>query len=306
VPVRRIVEESSVLVDGPWTHRDISANGIRFHAAELGAGPLVLLLHGFPQFWWTWRHQIVALAEAGFRVVAPDLRGYGASDKPPRGYDQPTLAADIVGLVRALGEPDAMLVGHDWGGVLAVTTALLHPSMVRRVALLGIAHPLAIRAEMLRRPRGQLAASRYFLDFQVPWRPERWLVRDDATNVAGLLRRWGGPGYPTGEAERRYRDAMQILYVPHRALEYYRWIVRAQLRADGRRFNLLLTRPVDVPTLHIHGALDNCVLAASARASGRYVAASYEWLLLDRAGHFPHEELPERVNGELVRWLKEG
>ena len=105
-----------MVIDGPWTHRDISANGIRLHVAEAGTGPLVVLLHGFPEFWWAWRDQLPAIAEAGFRVVAPDLRGYGASDKPPRGYDSLTLAADVAGLIRALGERDAIVVGHGWGG----------------------------------------------------------------------------------------------------------------------------------------------------------------------------------------------
>ena len=135
------VDASAVLVDGPWTHRVVSANGIGLHVAEAGTGPLVLLLHGFPEFWWTWRHQLVGLADAGFRVVAPDLRGYGASDKPPRGYDAVTLAADVAGLVRALGERDATIVGHDWGGLLAWTVGTLHPRVVRRLAVLGAAHP---------------------------------------------------------------------------------------------------------------------------------------------------------------------
>ena len=119
VPTDGPPDATSVLLPGPWTHRDISANGVRLHVAEAGTGPLVLLLHGYPQFWWTWRHQLTALADAGFHAVAPDLRGYGASDKPPRGYDLPTLAADIAALVRALGEQDAVLVGHDWGACSA-------------------------------------------------------------------------------------------------------------------------------------------------------------------------------------------
>src|SRR5690348_3753826 len=106
---------------------------------EAGAGPLVVLLHGFPEFWWAWRHQIVDLADAGFRVVAPDLRGYGASDKPPRGYDALTLAADIAGLVRAVGERDAVVVGHGWGGHVAWTLASAHPAVVRRLVVVGSA-----------------------------------------------------------------------------------------------------------------------------------------------------------------------
>jgi hypothetical protein len=111
------VEQSAVLVDGPWTHREVTANGARFHLAECGPadGPLLLLLHGFPEFWWSWRHQLVALGDAGFRAVAPDLRGYGASDKPPRGYDAYTLSSDVAGMVRALGARDATVVGS--GGV---------------------------------------------------------------------------------------------------------------------------------------------------------------------------------------------
>ncbi|WP_040924835.1 alpha/beta fold hydrolase, partial [Saccharomonospora iraqiensis] len=105
-------DPSSVRLAGPWTHRDVSANGIRLHVAELGSGPLVLLLHGFGEFWWVWHRQLRDLADAGYRAVAVDLRGYGDSDKPPRGYDGWTLAGDVAGLVRALGERRAHLVGH--------------------------------------------------------------------------------------------------------------------------------------------------------------------------------------------------
>lgn len=124
---------SPVRLDGPWTHRDVAANGARFHIAELGDGPLVLLLHGFPQFWWTWRHQLTALADAGFRAVAMDLRGVGGSDRTPRGYDPANLALDITGVIRSLGEPDAALVGHDMGGYLAWTAAVMRPKLVRRL-----------------------------------------------------------------------------------------------------------------------------------------------------------------------------
>src|ERR1700755_2451167 len=121
--MRRPPDEESIRLDGPWTHRTVRANGIALHVAELGTGPLVLLLHGFPQFWWAWRQQMIDLADAGFRAVAVDLRGYGASDKPPRGYDAPTLAADVAALVTSLGSSDAMVVGTDVGGTLAWTMA---------------------------------------------------------------------------------------------------------------------------------------------------------------------------------------
>ena len=138
---------SAVLLDGPWSHRDVAANGARFHIAELGDGPLVLLLHGFPQFWWTWRHQLVALADAGFRAVAMDLRGVGGSDRTPRGYDPANLALDVTGVIRSLGEPDAALVGHDLGGYLAWTAAAMRPKLVRRLAVSSMPHPRRWRSQ---------------------------------------------------------------------------------------------------------------------------------------------------------------
>jgi pimeloyl-ACP methyl ester carboxylesterase len=301
---RPLIEDSTVLVDGPWLHRSINANGIRLHVAEAGTGPLVLLLHGFPEFWWSWRHQLVALADAGYHVVAPDLRGYGASDKPPRGYDAPTLASDIAGLVRALGESDAVVIGHDWGGHLAWSVAALHPAVVRRLVVLSIPHPLRWH-QALRRDPDQRQASHYALRFQLPWTPERWIVEDDAVNIADLLHAWGGSAFPDAETERRCRDAIQILHTPNRALEYYRWAARSTTRTDGRRYRRGMTTLIKAPTLQLHGSLDRCVLPQTAQGSGQYVAADYEWRVLEGLGHFPHEESPDLVTGELLRWCKD-
>src|SRR6201994_4183333 len=146
--------DAVVQIGGPWNHRSISANGTRFHAAEAGDGPLVLLLHGFPEFWWTWRHQLAVLPEAGFRAVAVDLRGYGGSDKPPRGYDLITAAADAAGLVRALGEANAIVIGHGLGGLAAWTLAAYYPKAVRRLAVISMAHPLRMRASVGAGPLG--------------------------------------------------------------------------------------------------------------------------------------------------------
>jgi pimeloyl-ACP methyl ester carboxylesterase len=301
---RPLIEESAVLVDGPWTHRDISTNGIRLHIAEAGTGPLVLLLHGFPEFWWSWRHQLVALAEAGYHAVAPDLRGYGASDKPPRGYDAPTLAADVAGIVRALGEREAVVVGHDWGGHLAWSVAALHPAVVRRLVVVSIPHPL--RWYRALRDGEQRAASGYIFRFQLPWTPERWVVENDAANIGALLRLWGGPTFPDDETDRRCREAIQILHTPNRALEYYRWAVRSTTRTDGRRYRRQMSVPITRPTLQLHGSVDPCVLPRTAQGSGQHVAADYEWRLLEGLGHFPHQEAPELVTSELLRWCKDG
>ncbi|HET7405603.1 MAG TPA: alpha/beta hydrolase [Mycobacteriales bacterium] len=272
--------------------------------AELGSGPLVLLLHGFPQFWWAWREQLVALADAGFRVVAPDLRGYGASDKPPRGYDMFTLAGDVAALVRALGEPAAAVVGHGQGGVVAWTTAALHPAVVRRLVVVAAPHPLRMRTAVVTTPGEQLRAGAHLALFQLPRYPEAWLTRDGAVNTGALIRSWSArSGWPDDEALRRYREAMLIPGVAHCAMEYYRWAGRSQLRPDGRRFARAVRRPVDAPTLALHGRDDPYVPARLARGSGLYVRGPYTWREIEQAGHFPPEEQSGAVTAELLRWL---
>lgn len=296
------VEESSVLVPGPWTHRDVSANGVRLHVAEAGHGPLVLLLHGFPQFWWCWRHQLTGLAGAGYRAVAADLRGYGASDKPPRGYDVLTLADDVAGLVRALGERSAVLVGTDWGGLLAWVVATRHPAVIRRLVVVGMAHPLVLRRALLT-DRAQRQGWRHLLRFQLPRLPERWLTSAGGANVARLLARWAGPGWPDPESAERYQAAMQIPGAAHSSLEYQRWAVRSLLRPDGLRVARLLQPGVTVPTLQLHGSADPAVPARVAAASSRFVHASYAWQELPGVGHFPAEEAPEAVTAAVARWI---
>jgi pimeloyl-ACP methyl ester carboxylesterase len=287
----------------------VRANGIALHVAEVGAGPLVLLLHGFPQFWWAWHQQLIDLADAGYRAVAVDLRGYGASDKPPRGYDSPTLAADMAALVTSLGESNAMVVGTDLGGTLAWTMAASHPRVVRALVTLGAAHPLRMRHELRlgAGPRQRQASAYILRTFQVPRRAENLLSRDP-TWVRALYDRWTGPrwrgtpGYVHDVA--RYAEAMRIHPVSFCAAEHYRWMVRSLVRADGRRYADALRAPITAPVLHLHGDFDTCVLPSTAQGSGQYVTGQYEWRVLDGVGHFPHNEVPEFVSGELLRWAK--
>jgi len=294
---------SAIYIDGPWSHRAVSANGRRFHVAESGEGPLVLMLHGFPQFWWAWRHQLVSLPTAGFRAVAADLRGYGGSDKPPRGYDLITAASDAAGLIRALGEANAVVVGHDWGGLVAWTMAAYYPKVMRRLAVVSAAHPLRMRTEMLAGPLHRGWRYGYTLGFQLPVLPESRLVRDNAEQVGQMLRAWSRPGWPDRETEDRYRAAMGVPSVAHSALEYHRWFLRSALRPDGMRYAHRMRAPIQAPTLHLHGALDSCVPARSAQGSARYVAAPYRWRLIDGAGHFPPEEQADQFDAALRNWL---
>ena len=301
--------EPVIQIAGPWTHRSVTANGSRFHVASMGEGPLVLLLHGFPEFWWTWRQQLVTLSEAGYRAVAVDLRGYGGSDKPPRGYDQITAAADVAGLIRALGEANAIVVGHDWGGLTAWTLAAYFPKSVRRLAVVSMAHPLRMRARVMSSPftishsLSEPARGGYPLAFQVPMWPERQLVRNGGALVGSILSSWSAPGWPEPGTVRVYQRAMRIPPVAHTSLEYQRWFVRSTFRPDGLRYARQMRTPVTPPVLHLHGAVDACIPPQFARGAGGYVEGPYRWKLIEGAGHFPQEERPDAFDAELLGWL---
>ena len=311
MPLTTSVDAADTLIDGPWRHRFIAANGARFHVAEAGTGPLVMLLHGFPEFWWAWRHQLPVLAAAGYRAVALDLRGYGASDKPPRGYDTITLAADVAGVIRALGETGAVIVGHDWGGWLAWSMPGLAPRETRAVAALSMAHPLTLRTALTRN-RAQRRAWRPVLEFQLPMRPERQLVRGD--RAVGLIEQWSAPRPPTSqpgspepfpdpETLEVYRRAMRVPFVAHSAMEYYRWALRSVPRRDGRRFAAAIQDQITVPVLQLHGELDGFVLPATAVGSHHRAGPALSYTLIPGVGHFLPEEAPDQVNAALLAWL---
>jgi pimeloyl-ACP methyl ester carboxylesterase len=300
------VDAADTLIEGPWRHRFVAANGARFHVAEIGTGPLVVLLHGFPQFWWAWRHQLPALAAAGYRAVALDLRGYGASDKPPRGYDTISLAADVAGVIRALGEAEAVIAGHDWGGWLAWSMPAIAPRETRAVAALSMAHPLTLRTA-LRHDRAQRRAWRPVLDFQVPMRPEQRLTQDDL--VGELMQQWSAPhrsgatGFPGPDVLDVYRRAIRVPFVAHSSMEYYRWALRSLPRRDGRRFAATVRGRIGVPVLQLHGELDPFVLPTTAVASHQRVGGPLSYELLPGAGHFLPEEAPQAVTTALLSWL---
>jgi pimeloyl-ACP methyl ester carboxylesterase len=310
---------SVVRIDGPWRHLEVHANGIRFHVVEAqtsaqipgrsgGAGvsarPLVVLLHGFGSFWWSWRHQLRALS--GARLVAVDLRGYGGSDKPPRGYDGWTLAGDTAGLIRALGHSSATLVGHADGGLVCWATSMLHPRLVHAIAVVSSPHPIALRASALTRRDQGRALLPSLLKYQVPIGPERWLTRNDAAELESLVRsRAGGKWVASedfSETIAHMRRAIQIPSAAHSALEYQRWAVRSQLRGEGRRFMRSMNRQLGVPMLHLRGEADPYVLGDPVRRTLRF-APHGRYVSVGGAGHFSHEECPDQVNEQLSRFL---
>ena len=288
---------SSVRDDGPWEHRDISANGIRFHIAEAGSGPLIVLLHGFGQYWRSWRYQIPGLARAGFRVVAPDLRGYGDTDKTPRGYDAFTLADDVAGLVRSLGERDAVLVGHGYGGVTAFNTAVMKPDQVRGVVAIAAPHP--IRMAKVRRPIRSDRYGRLLSWASIPFYPERRLAAANGALLERIVRSQSGPVWKASrdftETVARMRLAIRIPGAARGAVEHLRWVARSPLRHDGHRHREALARPVTAPVLHVVGDADRFTPASSLADAREQCTGWYTLSTVRGVGHYPAEEAPRLV-----------
>jgi pimeloyl-ACP methyl ester carboxylesterase len=291
-------------VEGAWKHRDVAANGARFHIAEVGEGPLIMLLHGFPEFWWAWRHQLPVLAAAGYRVVAMDLRGYGSSDKTPRGYDPMTLAADVAGVIQTIGARAAVVVGQGWGGLVGWATAAAHPVCVDALCTVAAPHPTQLLRPSLTAHRGPIG---HLVAMQVPWIPERQIRR--GSYVARHLSRWSSDesSFPSTEVVARYTEALAAWPAPHCALEYHRWLLRSRLRADGRAFTRLMRPAIALPVLQIVGADDPATSPLAVRRSARHVDpshGSHTVVVLESAGHFPHEEQPDAFTAALSTWLE--
>jgi pimeloyl-ACP methyl ester carboxylesterase len=278
----------------------LDADGVRLHAVERGRGPLVLLLHGFPDFWYGWRRQIPALAAAGFRAVAVDLRGYNLSGRPPRvaDYRVSRLAADVRAVVGALGAERAHVVGHDWGGAVAWHVAARHPAVVDRVAVLNAPHPGRF-AELLRTP-GQALRSWYVGAFQLPLLPELVLGAARRRLLLSALRAMHlRPGALTDADVARYDAAFARPGALRAALAYYRAAARgpAESLGDGR------TDPR--PTLVLWGQRDPALRPENADGLERWVPDLRVERIAD-AGHFVQADAPDAVNGALVRFLRAG
>jgi epoxide hydrolase 4 len=279
-----------------WQHRDIITNSIRMHYVTQGTGPLIVLLHGFPEFWYSWRHQVPFLAEHGYTVVAPDLRGYNDTDKPRTGYSVPTLLRDIVGLIKGLGYEKAIIVGHDWGGALAWVFALRYPQMTERLVVLNAPHPQALMRE-LRTPQ-QLRKSWYIFFFQIPWLPEFVLSRQHAAPIGKMLYESAvqKAAFPP-EVLSHYRDAMSKPGALRAGLNYYRAIFR-------NPFSTRASTTISAPTLLIWGDQDIALGIALTRGLEQWVPNLRIQHLPD-SGHWVQQEKPETVNTLLLAFLQE-
>ncbi len=293
-----------------WTHHRVRVGEIEVHHVEAGPkdGPLVLLLHGFPELWYAWRLQIGALAAAGHRVVAPDLRGYGESEKPGRvrDYRGAALVGDVAGLISALGAKTATVVGHDWGGALAWMVAMHRPDLVERLVVLNAPHPGAFSRAL--RTFSQARRSWYIFFFQLPWLPERLLRAGDYRAIRKTLRKEcrRPEGFTDADVER-YIEAAARPGALTAAVNYYRAAVRqswkdlfrpARPDADGPY------RRVEVPTLIVWGEQDS-FLGPELADPGRSWAPNLRLERLGEAAHWVQIDAPERVNALLLDFLAE-
>ena len=272
---------------------------VRLHYVEAGEGPLVVLLHGFPQTHHMWRFQIPALVEAGFRVVAPDMRGYNLSDKPEgiEQYRVGLLARDVERLIVELGEEKAAVVGHDWGAIVAWFVAMQYPERVEKLVILNVPHPARFFFDGLTMPK-QLLRSSYIFFFQIPRLPEKALsARDFAVLRAGFRKNPVRPGAISEEDAERYVEAMAQPGALTAAINYYRALFRnpSETRA--------LLKKVEAPTFVIWGEKD-VFLSSELAEPGPLWVPNLRLERLPDASHFVAEDRPDEVNALLLDFLR--
>ncbi len=302
-------------------HRFVETNGVRLHCVTDGDGPLVVLLHGFPECWYSWRHQLAALAPR-FRVVAPDLRGYNESDKPAgvRAYALSELVADVRGLVEAFGERQAIIVGHDWGGGVAWTFAMEHPDATRRLVVMNCPHP-AIFAQHLQTNRRQLARSWYMFFFQLPWLPETLLGLGQAALIGRAIRQSAVRQDAISDEDlRTLREAASRPGALRAGINYYRAVFRSPdavgswprwLRrfvygdrpVPGARLTLEDWPKITAPTLLIWGEHDVALGKELTVGMEPLFTGPLEIKYIPLSGHWVQQEQPEVVNGYLLDFL---
>ncbi len=315
------------------THRFVESNGIRLHIAEQGTGPLVVLLHGFPESWYSWRHQLGALADAGYHAVAPDQRGYGQSDRPPEveRYTQLHLVGDVIGLLDALGEAQAVVVGHDFGAPVAWNTALLRPDRVRGVVGLSVPHLPRGPVSSLQALRTGLGEGFYQAYFQAPGVADAELARDVRRTVRSFLYSASGDAPNASEGRQPVippgRGILDILADPGTLPD---WLTEADVEFYASEFartgftgGLNWYRNIDrswelmaawqgarviAPALYVAGEHDLVVNFPRVRGMIEHLTAFAPNLrgtvLLPGCGHWAQQERPAEVNRALIEFVQ--
>ena len=332
---RRVIPEDEP-ADGAWLHGFAEgAGGVLLHYAELppargGDAPLALLLHGFPEFWWSWRHQMHALSAAGYHVVAPDLRGYNLSDKPKEvaDYAMPVLIEDVERLIAHFGRERAVIAGHDWGGAIAWHFAIERPELTDRLMVLNAPHPEPFQRALGRRRLNlrQVRRSWYMYMFQLPRLPERWLAVNDCERIGLILRDTAAhaEAFPP-DVLRHYRTAASRPGALRGGLNYYRAASRAALQAarqDSGTLDKLLTAfgvgrasggnvaarrswdRIAAPTLLIWGEKDRALGKELTEEMEGLFSGTFELVYLPDCAHWVQQECPQEVNRIMLGFLQ--
>jgi epoxide hydrolase 4 len=284
------------VLEGSWKHDFITTNGIKLHYVTQGEGKLMLMLHGFPEFWYSWRHQIPEFAK-DYKVVALDLRGYNESDKPQQleAYNIQELRQDVAGVITGLGYENCILVGHDWGGAIAWNFAYYYPQMVEKLIVLNIPHPAKL-VEGLRMPQ-QLLKSWYIFFFQLPFLPE-WLIQsNDYQLIAEGLQRMAIDKSTFSLADlEAYKDAAAKRGALTAMVNYYRNIFQGLLQDS------LKQKELEIPTLMIWGENDAALSKELTYETAKYVK-NLTIKYIPNCSHWVQQEQPQLVNQYIREFL---
>jgi len=288
-------------MDAAIRHENVRANGLRFHVASAGDGDrLALCLHGFPESWFSWRHQLPLLARLGYRAWAPDLRGYGGSERPPhlQDYAIERLLDDVAGLIDAAGARSTVLLAHDWGAIVAWYFALRQVRPLERLVIMNVPHPACAAREMRR--AAQLRRSWYMFFFQLPWLPERLLGLAGARAIGDVFQRsTRDPSRFPEDVTRVFREAAAQPGALTAMLNYY----RAFLRGGGARRQSALGFPrIETPTLMLWGEEDVALTKATTYGTEAFVR-DLTLRYLPGVSHWVQQEAPDSVNAMLEAWL---
>jgi epoxide hydrolase 4 len=291
---KKAEEVAMAVLNGTWQHEYITSNGIRLHYVTQGEGPLMLMLHGFPEFWYSWRHQIPEFAK-DYKVVALDLRGYNESDKPQQqsAYVMSEFVKDVEGVIKGLGYDGCVLVGHDWGGAIAWNFAYAHPEMLERLIVLNMPHPAKF-ADGLRTPQ-QLLRSSYAFFFQLPVLPELLIQSSDYGAIESAFKGMAVNKSAFTQADiEAYKDAASRRGALTAMLNYYRNAFPSMTLRDWS--------VLQVPTLMIWGEEDTALGKELTYGTEKYVR-DFQIRYIPNCSHWVQQEQPELVNRYMREFL---
>ena len=271
-------------IESKMTHGYADSNGVKIHYASLGQGPLIVMIHGFPDFWYTWRDQMEALSDK-FQCVAIDQRGYNLSDKPKgvENYQMRLLVGDVLAVIKALGREKAIIVGHDWGGAVAWQVALNVPQVTEKLIILNLPHPRGLSRELANNPEQQ-KASAYARNFQKP----------EATMTPEQLTFW----VKDPEARKKYLEAFQRPDV-QAMLNYYKANYPREPYVEDKS-PVVKTK---MPVLMIHGLGDTALLSGALNNTWDWMGQDLTLVTIPGAGHFVQQDASELVSKSMRMWL---